>query len=155
MASQFPLFPLAFCHHLIHLYQFQTVNLGEKGLEASQPEGLELSAHLGGWGGMQRYWWGPRCSQRGPQNKEGPCGNCRGLTEVTLPGGLEEAMGSARALSPQRKDVVPTGARAPCTQQALGPEGVVLSPGASAALPVHQKCLIPRQTSHSFPSGNH
>lgn len=74
---------------------------------------------------------------------------------MTLPGGLKEAMGSARALSPQRKDVVLEGAWAPCTQQALGPEGVVLSPGASAALLVHQKCLIPRQTSHSFPSGNH
>lgn len=114
MASPFLLFPLVFCHPLIHLYQFQTVNLGEKGLEASQPKGLELSAHLGGER-AQRDWWGPRCSQRVPQNKEGPCGNCRGLTEVTLPGGLEEAMGSTRALSPQRKDVVPAGAPAPCT----------------------------------------
>lgn len=42
-------------------------------------------------------------------------------------------MGSARALPPQRKDVVPAGAQAPCTEQALGPEGVVSRPGASVA----------------------
>ena len=107
VASPFPLFRLAFCHPLIHLCQFQTVNLGEiSGLEASEPEGLELSAHSGG-GGWGADWWGPRCSQRGPQNKEGPCGNCRGLTEVTLPGGLKEAVGSARALSLRRRTWCP------------------------------------------------
>lgn len=108
--------------------------------------------------------WGDKKTGRGPdvpsgasrgRNKEGPRGNCRGLPEVTLPGSLEEAMGSARALPAQRKDVVPAGAQAPCTEQALSPEGVVLSPGASAALPVHQKCLVSHQIPHSFPSGNH
>lgn len=46
--------------------------------------------------------------------------------------------------------MVPAGAQAPSTEQALGPEGVVLSPGASAALPVHQKCLVSHQIPHSM-----
>lgn len=56
-------------HPLTHLHQFQTVSLGEKGLEASQPKGLELSAPSWGLGG-QRDWWGSRCSQWGLQGPE-------------------------------------------------------------------------------------
>ena len=69
-------------HPLTHLHQFQTVSLGEKGLEASQPKGLELSAPSWGLGGKETGGdpGVPSGASRG-RNREGPRGNCRGLPE--------------------------------------------------------------------------
>lgn len=103
----------------------------------------------------------PRC-----QSKEAPHGSCQRAPredgEVTLLEGLEEAVGSACALSPQRKDVVPAsrgcslGAPvSPVLSRPSARKVWFLSPSTAATLSVHQKCLVSHQTPNSFPSGNH